>query len=133
MSKQSREVQDHDMTVNMEARNPSETKLWGRLLASKYRVKQGSSFQGPSLYTTIPPPKMVDKEKGIVQSTDDGALKKIMPYIEEWGSVPNLSKNKRLADLKAAKDKSEKKLKRLTPAQLKAQAQELIKSNMANT
>ncbi|GJS52460.1 hypothetical protein Tco_0625822 [Tanacetum coccineum] len=45
MSKQSREVQDHDMTVNMEARNPSETKLRGKLLASKYRVKQGSSFQ----------------------------------------------------------------------------------------
>ncbi|GJZ49205.1 hypothetical protein Tco_0603395 [Tanacetum coccineum] len=38
------EVQD--MTVNMEARNPSETKLRGRLLASKYRVKQGRSFQG---------------------------------------------------------------------------------------
>ncbi|GJS67821.1 hypothetical protein Tco_0682386 [Tanacetum coccineum] len=46
MSKQSQEVQDHVMTVNMEAQNPSETKLRGRLLASKYRVKQGSSFQG---------------------------------------------------------------------------------------
>ncbi|GKG43970.1 hypothetical protein Tco_0483063 [Tanacetum coccineum] len=46
MSKESQEVQDHVMTMNMEAQNPSETKLQGRLLASKYRVKQGSSFQG---------------------------------------------------------------------------------------
>nr|GEU94806.1 hypothetical protein [Tanacetum cinerariifolium] len=46
MSKQSQEIQDHVMTVNMEARNLSETKLRRRLLASKYRVKQGSSFQG---------------------------------------------------------------------------------------
>ncbi|GKB58129.1 hypothetical protein Tco_0914315 [Tanacetum coccineum] len=45
MSKQSREVQDHDMTVNREARNPLETKLQGRLLALKYQVKQGSLFQ----------------------------------------------------------------------------------------
>ncbi|GJX64514.1 hypothetical protein Tco_0298857 [Tanacetum coccineum] len=49
MSKQSQEIQDHVMTVNMEARNLSETKLQGRLLASKYRVKQGSSFQGDEL------------------------------------------------------------------------------------
>ncbi|GKE31025.1 ribonuclease H-like domain-containing protein, partial [Tanacetum coccineum] len=45
MSKQSQEIQDHVMIVNMEARNLSKTKLRGRLLASKYRVKQGSSFQ----------------------------------------------------------------------------------------
>ncbi|GKA50304.1 reverse transcriptase domain-containing protein [Tanacetum coccineum] len=45
MSKQSQETQDHVMTVNMEAQNLSETKLRGRLLASKYQVKQGSSFQ----------------------------------------------------------------------------------------
>ncbi|GJU61414.1 ribonuclease H-like domain-containing protein [Tanacetum coccineum] len=45
MSKQSQEIQDHVMTVNMEAQNLSETKLRGRLLASKYQVKQGSSFQ----------------------------------------------------------------------------------------
>ncbi|GJS74948.1 hypothetical protein Tco_0724829 [Tanacetum coccineum] len=46
MSKQSQEIQDHVMTMNMEARNLSETKPRGRLLALKYRVKQGSSFQG---------------------------------------------------------------------------------------
>ncbi|GJS71465.1 ribonuclease H-like domain-containing protein [Tanacetum coccineum] len=46
MSKQSQEIQDHVMTVNIEAWNLSETKLRGRLLASKYQVKQGSSFQG---------------------------------------------------------------------------------------
>ncbi|GJU19227.1 putative ribonuclease H-like domain-containing protein [Tanacetum coccineum] len=45
MSKQSQEIQDHVMIVNMEAQNLSETKLQGRLLASKYQVKQGSSFQ----------------------------------------------------------------------------------------
>ncbi|GJS23839.1 uncharacterized mitochondrial protein-like protein, partial [Tanacetum coccineum] len=33
------------MTVNVEAQNLSETKLRGILLALKYRVKQGSSFQ----------------------------------------------------------------------------------------
>nr|GEX68414.1 hypothetical protein [Tanacetum cinerariifolium] len=46
MSKQSQEIQGHVMTVNMKARNLSETKLQRRLLASKYQVKQGSSFQG---------------------------------------------------------------------------------------
>ncbi|GKF05665.1 hypothetical protein Tco_0036333 [Tanacetum coccineum] len=46
MSKQSQEIQDYVMTVNMKARNLSETKLRGRLLALKYRIKQGSSFQG---------------------------------------------------------------------------------------
>ncbi|GKF27852.1 hypothetical protein Tco_0094194, partial [Tanacetum coccineum] len=38
--KKSQEIQDHVMTVNMEAQNLSETKLRERLLASKYRVKQ---------------------------------------------------------------------------------------------
>ncbi|GJX43573.1 reverse transcriptase domain-containing protein [Tanacetum coccineum] len=45
MSKQSQETQNHVMTVNMEARNLLETKLRERLLALKYRVKQGRSFQ----------------------------------------------------------------------------------------
>ncbi|GJZ20645.1 hypothetical protein Tco_0557235 [Tanacetum coccineum] len=71
----------------------------------------------------------VDKGKDIIQSTNDDALKKIMPYIEEGGLTPNLSslkhfrkteegpmtieeaqlqlqETKRLVDLKAAKDKS---------------------------
>ncbi|GKD39557.1 hypothetical protein Tco_1259764 [Tanacetum coccineum] len=74
---------------------------------------------GASQYTSVPPSNRTDKGKVIAQSTDDDALKKIMPYMEEEGSTPNLSsvKHFRIVD--------EKKLKRLTSAQLKAQEQVL--------
>ncbi|GJX37706.1 hypothetical protein Tco_0251009 [Tanacetum coccineum] len=74
---------------------------------------------GASQYTPVPPSNKTDKGKVIAQSIDDCALKKIMPYIEEGGSTPNLSsvKHFRIVD--------EKKLKRLTSAQLKAQEQVL--------
>ncbi|GKB16886.1 hypothetical protein Tco_0850809 [Tanacetum coccineum] len=42
-------------------------------------------------------------------------------------NIINPKEIKRLADLKAAKDKSEEKLRRLTPAQLNAQGQKLTK------
>ncbi|GKF26114.1 hypothetical protein Tco_0082008, partial [Tanacetum coccineum] len=88
-----------------------------------------------------------NKGNVIAQSTDDDALKEITPYINKGGSTPSLSslhfkaagtlpmtiegaqlqlqETKRIADLKAAKEKSEEKLKRLTLEQLKAQEQEL--------
>ncbi|GKC94622.1 hypothetical protein Tco_1160064 [Tanacetum coccineum] len=44
-----------------------------------------------------------------------------------------LQETKRLADLKAAKDKSEEKLKRLSPTQLKAQEQVLTKIETERT
>ncbi|GJW10540.1 hypothetical protein Tco_1576367 [Tanacetum coccineum] len=73
MSKQSQEIQDHVMTVNMEARNLSETKLRGRLLALKYRVKQGSSFQG--LSPSYPEP-------------DPLALNHTVQVLTEWSIPP---------------------------------------------
>ncbi|GJU60742.1 hypothetical protein Tco_1238508 [Tanacetum coccineum] len=98
-----------------------------------------------SQYTPIPPPKMADKGKGKAQTPDDDALKQIMAF-----RAPSLSSLKHfrkteggpmtleeanmqlqetniLAELKAAKDKSKHKLRMLTPAQLKAQEQELSK------
>ncbi|GJV43003.1 hypothetical protein Tco_1427539, partial [Tanacetum coccineum] len=81
---------------------------------------------GPSQYTPTPPDR-ADKGKGVAQSIYDDALKKIMPFMEERGSTPNLSnlkhfrtaeegpmtleeaqlqlqETKRLAYLKVAKD-----------------------------
>nr|GEV57162.1 putative reverse transcriptase domain-containing protein [Tanacetum cinerariifolium] len=98
---------------------------------------------GASQYSPIPPLKITDKEKGISQSTNDDALKKIMSYMEEGGLAPNLSspkhfradeeetitleeaklqlqETKRLPKLKAAKEKSKENLRTLTPAHLKA-------------
>ncbi|GJU15135.1 hypothetical protein Tco_1143101 [Tanacetum coccineum] len=44
-----------------------------------------------SQYTLINPLKMDDKEKGISQSTNDDALKKIMSFMKEGLSAPSLS------------------------------------------
>ncbi|GJW45073.1 hypothetical protein Tco_0073872 [Tanacetum coccineum] len=102
----------------------------------------------PSTNATTKGEKETDKGKGIAQTSDDDELKKIMPYMEEGGSVPNLSslkhfrttkkgpmileevklqlpEVKRLANLKAKREKLEKKLKRLASEQLRAQEQEL--------
>nr|GEV26539.1 hypothetical protein [Tanacetum cinerariifolium] len=68
---------------------------------------------GPSQFTPTPPINMANKGKGIAQSTDKSTLKMIMLLMEQG------------SDLKAAKDKSEEALKRLTPAQRKAQKQKL--------
>ncbi|GKB87651.1 hypothetical protein Tco_0959923, partial [Tanacetum coccineum] len=46
---------------------------------------------GPSQYTPIPPPNMANKGKDITQSTNDDALKKIIPFMEEEGLAPNRS------------------------------------------
>ncbi|GKE97212.1 hypothetical protein Tco_1582067 [Tanacetum coccineum] len=46
---------------------------------------------GPSQYTPTPPPNMANKGKGITQSTNDDALKKIIPFMEEEGLAPNRS------------------------------------------
>ncbi|GKB36927.1 hypothetical protein Tco_0881869 [Tanacetum coccineum] len=51
--------------VYTEARNLPETKLQGRLLASKYQVQQGSSFQGLDLTyasSIITPQKPTERE-----------------------------------------------------------------------
>ncbi|GJW86020.1 hypothetical protein Tco_0159165 [Tanacetum coccineum] len=82
MLKQSQETQDHVMTVNMEAQNLSETKLQGRLLALKYRVKQGSSFQVHGNYK----PTIKDKDgKDVVITYDkfDENQKKMISKSDE--------------------------------------------------
>ncbi|GJY59882.1 hypothetical protein Tco_0459774 [Tanacetum coccineum] len=103
---------------------------------------------GVSQYSLIPPPEKADKGKGIAQTSDDDTLKQIMPFIDEGGSAPSLTnlqhfkaarelpmtleeaklhmqKAKRLADLKADREKSKKKLRTLTSAQQMAQEEEL--------
>nr|GEY09255.1 hypothetical protein [Tanacetum cinerariifolium] len=96
-----------------------------------------------------PPPRLADKGKGESYVSDDEQLKQIMPLLKEGGSAPSLSnlhqfrtadegpltleeaklqmqEIKRLADLKAKKEKSDKKLKKvMTPEELKAQEVEL--------
>ncbi|GKC19562.1 hypothetical protein Tco_1021712 [Tanacetum coccineum] len=100
-------------------------------------------------YSPIPPSKVADKGKVIAQTFDDDTLKQVMPFIKEKGlahSLPNLQQftaardrpmtieeaklemqeAKRLADLKAEREKAKKKIRRiLTPEQLKAQENEL--------
>ncbi|GJY18170.1 hypothetical protein Tco_0389661 [Tanacetum coccineum] len=65
-----------------------------------------SSFE----FSPISPSNMADKGKGIAQTFNDDKLNQEV---------------KRLADLKAKKEKSEKKLRRLTPDQIRAQEEEL--------
>nr|GEV87846.1 hypothetical protein [Tanacetum cinerariifolium] len=60
-----------------------------------------------SEYSHIPPSKVADKGKGIAQTSDDDTLKQVMSFIEE------MQEAKRLADLKAEKEKAEKKIKRI--------------------
>nr|GEV43629.1 hypothetical protein [Tanacetum cinerariifolium] len=43
-----------------------------------------------STFSSIPPPSMTDKEKGISQTFDDDKLKQIMPFLKEGGSAPSL-------------------------------------------
>ncbi|GKB09286.1 retrovirus-related pol polyprotein from transposon TNT 1-94 [Tanacetum coccineum] len=100
-----------------------------------------------SEYSLTSPLKVVDKGKGKV--SEDDQIKQIMPLMDEGGSASNLfnlnqfraagegkitledakaqiEEIKRLANLKAEKEKSEKTLKRVVTAQvLKAQAAEL--------
>ncbi|GJQ91786.1 retrovirus-related pol polyprotein from transposon TNT 1-94 [Tanacetum coccineum] len=102
-----------------------------------------------SKFSPTPPPKMANKGKGIAQSYGGDKLKQLMPFMEEGGFAPGpqnlhqfstagegpltleeakfqMQEIKRLADLKAEKEKSEKKLKMvLTPEQRKAQKEEL--------
>ncbi|GJW35801.1 hypothetical protein Tco_0058721 [Tanacetum coccineum] len=111
------------------------------------------TFRGHSLMScamlTLPrdptPPKDKSKGKGIVTKEP---LKEIMPYMEESGSVPKIQslksfvipegqltnedvmaqvkEMKRLADLKAEKEKSKKSLQKiLNPATIRAHAQKM--------
>ncbi|GJS23261.1 hypothetical protein Tco_0451893 [Tanacetum coccineum] len=100
-------------------------------------------------FSLTPHPKVADKGNGIAQTFEDDQLKQLLPFMDEGGSVPKLpnlqqfstsgegqmtledtkaqmEEIKRLADLKAEKEKYEKKLKRvLITQELKAQAVEL--------
>ncbi|GKF30621.1 hypothetical protein Tco_0100419 [Tanacetum coccineum] len=101
----------------------------------------------PTHYSPTPPTK-ANKGKGIAKSFDDPDLKMIMPQMEQGESTLNitilkrfitpkkgpmtlgevafqLQETKRLADLKAVKDKSVEALKRMTPAQQIAQEHRL--------
>ncbi|GJV16232.1 hypothetical protein Tco_1361555 [Tanacetum coccineum] len=97
-----------------------------------------------SEFSPILPPNMTDKGKRKALVSDDDQMKQAMPLIEEGGSAPSLSnlhqfrttgegpltieeaklhiqEIKRLADLKAEKEKSEKRIKRvLSPDELRA-------------
>ncbi|GJS14322.1 hypothetical protein Tco_0408794 [Tanacetum coccineum] len=98
-----------------------------------------------SEFSPTPPTKIVDKGKS--EATNEDLMKQLMPFIEQGGSaqkIPNLQQfstsgkrmtlndakaqmeeMKRLADLKAKKEESEKRLKALTDEELKAQAAKL--------
>ncbi|GJV97296.1 hypothetical protein Tco_1548873 [Tanacetum coccineum] len=99
-------------------------------------LQKNFSSRSPE-YSLIPPSKVADKGNGIPKTSNDDILKQVLPYMEEGGSAPNLTnlhqfrtvgegpltleeaklqmqEIKRLADLKAQKEKSEKKLRRLT-------------------
>ncbi|GKB26652.1 hypothetical protein Tco_0866053 [Tanacetum coccineum] len=102
----------------------------------------------PTLPRDPTPPRDESKGKGI---TTEEPIKEIMPFMEEGGSAPKmpnfmpfstpngqmtnddvmaqLKEMKRLADLKAEKEKSEKSLKKiLNPATIRAQAQKMAES-----
>ncbi|GJV48409.1 retrovirus-related pol polyprotein from transposon TNT 1-94 [Tanacetum coccineum] len=115
--------------------------------ASSKAAAKGEKDFGSSEYSPTPPLKVVDKGKGIASKDDQ--IKQIMPLTDEGGSALSFSnlnqfratgegqmtledakaqmeEIKRLAELKAGKEKLEKKLKRLMTAQeLKVQAAEL--------
>ncbi|GJX57901.1 hypothetical protein Tco_0289291, partial [Tanacetum coccineum] len=98
-------------------------------------------------FSPTPPPKAFDKGKGI--ASEDDQLKQLMPFMEQSGSVLKISNHhqfnaagkgplsiekakaqmeeiKRLADLKAEKEKSKKWLKKVTtPDELRAHAEQL--------
>ncbi|GJR59843.1 retrovirus-related pol polyprotein from transposon TNT 1-94 [Tanacetum coccineum] len=102
-----------------------------------------------SEFSPTPHPKAADKGKGKAQKTsEDDQMKQLMPLLEQGGSTLKISnlhqfsaaeegpltiekaraqmeEIKRLADLKAKKEKSEKRLKVLTVEELKAHAAEL--------
>nr|GEY41935.1 hypothetical protein [Tanacetum cinerariifolium] len=103
----------------------------------------------PTLPRDLTPPRDESKGKGI--ATEE-PLKEIMPYMEEGGLVPKIpslksfvilegkltnkdittqvKEMKSLADLKAAKEKSEKSLhKIMNPTTIKAQAQKMAEVN----
>ncbi|GJV98980.1 hypothetical protein Tco_1554232 [Tanacetum coccineum] len=90
-----------------------------------------------SVYSLVPPSKVADKGNGIAQTSNDDILKQVMPFMEEGGLAPNLpnlpnihhfkavgegpmtleeskiqmQQVKKLAYLKAKKEKSEKSQK----------------------
>ncbi|GJR55697.1 hypothetical protein Tco_1406218 [Tanacetum coccineum] len=83
-----------------------------------YEQLSANLFSSGSFQYTSIPPQRTNKGKGIAQTFNDDVLKKIMLYMEEGGSSPNLSS---LNHLRTA----EGKLRTLTPAQLKEHEQEL--------
>ncbi|GKC01975.1 hypothetical protein Tco_0993585, partial [Tanacetum coccineum] len=115
---------------------------------SEHLTQTTSSIFSPTPPREPTPPRDESKGKGI--ATEE-PLKDLMPYIEEGGSVPKMPKlksfitpdgqltqedimaqvkeMKRLADLKAKKEKSKVSLKRIiNPANIKDQAQKIAES-----
>ncbi|GJZ78671.1 hypothetical protein Tco_0643508 [Tanacetum coccineum] len=85
---------------------------------TEHLSKTTSSIFSPTPLRELTPPRDESKGKGI--ATEE-PLKEIMPYIEE-----GVKEMKRLADLKAEKEKSEKSLHDiLNPAIIRAQAQKM--------
>nr|GEW77925.1 hypothetical protein [Tanacetum cinerariifolium] len=81
-----------------------------------------------SQYSPTPLLRMADKGKGIAKTFDDDIIKQVMSFMKEGGSEA-----KRLADLKVKREKLEKKLRTLTPVQLRAQEEELAKIEAKRT
>ncbi|GJZ05368.1 hypothetical protein Tco_0538643 [Tanacetum coccineum] len=110
-------------------------------------------FNSSSSEYSPTPPRMIDKGKGVAQTSDDDMIKQVMPFMKEGRSAPSLvnlqhfravgdfpmnleeeklqmHEAKRLANIKTKRKKSEKKLKTLTLAQLRAQEEELVEIEM---
>ncbi|GJR69565.1 hypothetical protein Tco_0015630 [Tanacetum coccineum] len=106
---------------------------------------------GTSEFSPTPPSKVADKEKGKAQISKDDQMKQLLPLMDQGGSTPKISnldhfraagegpvtfeeaeaqmeEIKRLAELKAEKEKSDKRPKKvMTPDKLKAQAEGLAR------
>ncbi|GKF02786.1 hypothetical protein Tco_0029709, partial [Tanacetum coccineum] len=109
--------------------------------------KRLNLFKTTSSEYSSTPSKDESKGKGI--ATKENPMKGLIPLVEEGGSAlqllnlnqfsifgkkmtledaqAQLAKMKRLADLKAEQEKTKKKLKKLSPAKIQAQAQKLVK------
>ncbi|GJS81558.1 retrovirus-related pol polyprotein from transposon TNT 1-94 [Tanacetum coccineum] len=129
--------------------NPSTTSPTPLSLILPQNITMGqftnSMFKTTSSEYSSTPPRDESKGKGI--ETKENPMKDLIPQMEEGGSAPKMlnlnhfsisgkkmtledakaqmEEMKRLADLKAKQEKTKNKLKKLSPAEIEAQAQKL--------
>ncbi|GJV68679.1 hypothetical protein Tco_1484188 [Tanacetum coccineum] len=142
----------NSITNSSEVYMPEQPNVTGMLSNDLDQYTEHLSKTTSSIFSPTPlrePTPPIDESKGKGIATEE-PLKDIIPFIEERGSVPNISslksfitpegplsqkkiiaqqmEMKRLADLKAKKAKSEKLLKKiLNPSTIRAQTQKMAK------